>query len=369
MTLNGIDVSGYQPANIGDLVPYDFLIAKATEGTTYVSGRCDQQVQSALSKGKLAGVYHFANGGSSGAAEAEAFVKAVRGYVGKAMLVLDWEASAVAKGPSYAKAFLDRVHELTGVRPVIYMSASVVNAYDWSAVRAADYGLWVASYGSNGVTGYRQPGAPAARFWGAPIMFQYGSQGRLSGYGSNLDVDVFYGDADAWRAFAAVNGKVTLPAASSGTATPATQQPVNLTTYSWAQIQGKIGAATDGVPGPETLAKLKAWQTAHKLTADGIVGPATAAAMFGKSGTLDVDGVWGTATTKALQAALGVAVDGKRGPATIKAQQKRTGATADGIDGPNTRKALQRYLGVAQDGIVGPNTVRALQTRLNAGTF
>jgi len=46
-----------------------------------------------------------------------------------------------------------------------------------------------------------------------------------------------------------------------------------------ALIQKKIGAYPDSIWGPVTTECLKAWQKAHGLTADGIAGPRTLAAM------------------------------------------------------------------------------------------
>jgi peptidoglycan hydrolase-like protein with peptidoglycan-binding domain len=146
----------------------------------------------------------------------------------------------------------------------------------------------------------------------------------------------------------------------------------NQSAYSTAAIQKAVGATADGVWGPDTRGKVKAWQQAHGLTPDGIVGPKTAVAMFGSKPVitpagLTVDGNWGAQTTRALQKALGVGVDGQLGPQTYRALQAKIGVAADGIYGPATRRALQRYLGVTADGIVGPATVRALQTRLGKG--
>lgn len=48
-----------------------------------------------------------------------------------------------------------------------------------------------------------------------------------------------------------------------------------------AAVQRAVGADVDGKIGTGTVAKIRAWQTAHGLEADGIVGPGTKAAMLG----------------------------------------------------------------------------------------
>ncbi len=115
------------------------------------------------------------------------------------------EAGAVAKGPAYAKEFLDRVKEKTGIKPMLYSYNNCINAYDWSAVKNADYGLWNAGY-YNGYTemGYT-PKAPlkgGLGAWGSCAMYQYTSSGKLTGWPGHLDLDVFYGDAAAWDKYA-----------------------------------------------------------------------------------------------------------------------------------------------------------------------
>ena len=114
-----------------------------------------------------------------------------------------------------------------------------------------------------------------------------------------------------------------------------------------------------------------------------------------KDGKLVEDGRWGTATTKALQKALGVAQDGRAGVDTWKALQKRLGAPyVDGVisrqsyratelgngivpkwwkytgrksAGSQTIELLQKRVGVKADGIAYEGTTRALQKALNAG--
>lgn len=115
------------------------------------------------------------------------------------------------------------------------------------------------------------------------------------------------------------------------------------------------------------------------------------------SGKLEVDGIWGPATTSALQKILGTPVDGivsgqdssslkkvnkgglstaswktgRGGSTMIKAMQRKIGAEADGFFGPLSCKALQKYLGTYVDGYVDKpsNMVKALQKKLNNGKF
>ena len=80
---------------------------------------------------------------------------------------------------------------------------------------------------------------------------------------------------------------------------------------------------------------------------------------------LQVDGILGPDTIRALQQWAGVTSDGIIGPNTRKAVQRRLGVTADGIWGRVTITALQRLVGTTPDGVWGKNTTAALQTYLN----
>lgn len=213
--MDGIDVSSWQTGIDISQVKCDFVITKATEGTSYVNPDCDRVYQQAKSLGKNLGVYHYATGGNA-VAEANYFVDNITGYIGEAILVLDFEGRAVNLGPTWAKTFLDTVYTRTGVKPLIYMSASVVSRYDWSSVRAGDYGLWIAGYsrGNSIFYGYNTdiPMNYNTGAWSDCVaLYQYTSKGRLSGYNGNLDLNVFYGDKDAWNAYAGGGNSVTTP--------------------------------------------------------------------------------------------------------------------------------------------------------------
>lgn len=208
MSMNGIDVSHWQKGIDLSTFECDFVIMKATQGTSYVDPCCDKFYQAAKSSGKKLGVYHYFAGGDP-TEEAIHFVNSITGYIGEAILVLDWESESNSKfkqGVSVAKVFLDKVYELTGVKPLIYMSKSVCRDYDWSSVVEADYGLWMAQYAnSSAVTAFKDAPWTDTKGLGAfksYAIHQYSSHGNLAGYLGNLDLDIAYMTVDAWDSYA-----------------------------------------------------------------------------------------------------------------------------------------------------------------------
>lgn len=114
------------------------------------------------------------------------------------------------------------------------------------------------------------------------------------------------------------------------------------------------------------------------------------------SRALEVDGWWGSSTTKRLQQVLGTTADGfvssqskhwrssnpgltsgwqwvdsPRGSRVIAAMQRRLKVKADGLIGPATINALSKRYGIKGDGhIDSPSlTVRAMQRALNQNRF
>lgn len=221
--LRGIDIASYQAGmNTAD-VDADFVIVKATQGTNYTNPYMRAQADNAYNSGKLLGFYHYAStncGGGNPIAEADYFVQQVGSYAGRALLVLDWEGiqngNFGRNDAWYVKTFLDRVYQRTGVRGVVYMSRSATSSADYSSVANAGYGLWVAQYlyydGRNQYPGYVTTpmtmhsstawsrGMTGA--WSSPAIYQYTSEGHVSGYSGELDLNVFYQDSGAWTRMA-----------------------------------------------------------------------------------------------------------------------------------------------------------------------
>lgn len=195
--MNGIDISAWQGDAGIDLskIAFDFCIVKATEGTDYknrfLASHCDKILQMK----KLLGLYHYANGGDV-RKEADAFLAYAKKYIGKAVLVLDWEAK---NNPLFGNADLEwclkwcsYVKSKTGVKPLIYVQKSAMEA-----VKKAGYGLWVAQYPDYEQTGYQE------RPWNEGayncIIRQYTSVGRLAGYAGDLDLNKAYISAASWN--------------------------------------------------------------------------------------------------------------------------------------------------------------------------
>ena len=197
--LNGIDISHWQKNINLDVVPCDFVICKATEGTTFVDSTCDRFYQQAKKNGKLLGVYHYADGGDVHK-EADFFIDNCKNYIGEAILILDWESKGNASFGkndfNWVKAWLDYVYAKTGVKPMLYISKSIMNKF----VGIGDYGLWIAQYANYNPTGYQEKPWNEGAYNCA--MRQYSSSGRLNGYDGDLDLNKFYGDASAWRKYA-----------------------------------------------------------------------------------------------------------------------------------------------------------------------
>lgn len=219
--MDGVDISSYENGMDLAAVPMDFAIVKSLEGPNPEGDwyHCDYhgKADKVLELGKGLGLYHFYTTNASPEEQAERFVEVSKDYVGKAAFFLDWESRSYGGGrgtspvatldPSVAKAWLDRVYELTGVKPSIYMSHAVVIAHDWSEV-AKDYPLWVAGYPSSAAasgydTSWHVPYGSGIGAWTrGPLIWQYSSTTYLANWRGALDVNVMFGDMSDWEKLA-----------------------------------------------------------------------------------------------------------------------------------------------------------------------
>lgn len=206
--MRGVDVSNWQCDIDTYALDADFVVAGATWGTGGFNNRClingvnqaaNYQLGRASDSGKSIGVYHYAMGNSA-VAEADFFVDNVAGYIGRAVLALDWESADNPRfgNGAWIDAWVRRVYERTRVWPVIYIQASALGQL--SAYVREHCGIWVAQYASNAVTGWQ------SRPWNYGVygeaMRQYTSTGYISGYTGRLDLNYFRGEKWQWDAYA-----------------------------------------------------------------------------------------------------------------------------------------------------------------------
>ena len=205
--LKGIDISKWQGVGTGDQAT-DFVICKATEGAGYVDPLCDQHYQRAKSQNKLLGVYHFARPDlNDPITEARFFVQNIQGYLGEAILALDWEQPGTQHNVGWAKEWLDEVQRLTSIKPLVYMSASVIGMADWSAV-AKDYGLWIAGYPSK----YNVPDPATPNPCDMPYSigpWEFWAIWQYTSSTGTLDRDIANMTKTAWKKYAKPNSEPT----------------------------------------------------------------------------------------------------------------------------------------------------------------
>ena len=213
MSLNGVDIAGYQRGiDIYDLTA-DFIIVKATEGTqgTIYNPDYRDMADAVLDTGRLLGFYHYANG-EDPIAEADSFFDAIRDYKGHAVPCLDWEGQGndlfmSGEDVWWCEAFMDRISSLMGSTCLFYTSKGICRLYDWEDV-ARRYPLWGAEYAYDSYVydGYEPYPWQSPQSWGPwgeyPTIHQYGyvlPRPSDGGVGA-LDGDILYATRGDWEA-------------------------------------------------------------------------------------------------------------------------------------------------------------------------
>lgn len=204
MVLNGIDISNWQQGIDLSKVPCDFVIAKATQGTGYVSPDCARQIEQARQTGKRFGVYHYVSGGNA-VAEANYFVDNCANWIGKGLFCIDWESNENSAwgNEGYLEQVVAQVKARTGIPPIIYVQASRY-AQVAAVANRQNCGLWIAQYANMNPTGYQSTPWNEGAY--ACVIRQYSSSGRLPGYGGNLDLNKFYGDGATYDKYVTGGG-------------------------------------------------------------------------------------------------------------------------------------------------------------------
>lgn len=192
MTLKIVDVASYQGNYIVGSTGEDGVIAKATEGVTYVNPYCDPVIQQSVRKKMAHGIYHFASYDDP-TRQARFFVNNTINYFKehKTMGVLDYEINHPLGAKKFITLFNKEFNRLTGGKCMVYTSKYVVQA-----LQGSDLPLWLAYYPYNSTA--ESPATWAAPMNKLPKVNYFLSMWQFTTSHNKLDRSIFFGDSKAW---------------------------------------------------------------------------------------------------------------------------------------------------------------------------
>lgn len=193
--IHGVDVSHYQGTIDWQTLSQqglDFAVIKATEGSTHIDDRFDENWQAAEQTHLYLGAYHFFSFDSEGDRQAASYIETVGSLDGKLAPVVDVEYYGTKKSnpPERAevikklKDLLDTLEQHYQIKPIIYTTFTVYN--DYIKGEFEGYPLWVRSI-------YCPPAVLFGNKWS---FWQYMDTAMLDGYVGDqkyIDVNVFNG--------------------------------------------------------------------------------------------------------------------------------------------------------------------------------
>lgn len=183
----GIDVSNWQGnidfGNVKDS-GVQIVYMKATEGTSFVDKKFDQNYSAAKAQGLKVGFYHYFKPLLNAKAQAKHFATIIQGKTSDCRLALDIESSDNLSRIALTDRALEFINELksiTGMDVVVYTYTYFARGNIDS--RLGVYPLWIAHYGVS------TPGDnPIWKNW---VGFQYSSTGKVPGVSGNCDLNEF----------------------------------------------------------------------------------------------------------------------------------------------------------------------------------
>lgn len=193
--IHGVDVSHYQGTIDWQTLSQqglDFAVIKATEGSTHIDDRFDENWQAAEQTHLYLGAYHFFSFDSEGDRQAASYIETVGSLDGKLAPVVDVEYYGTKKSNpperteviKKLKDLLDTLEQHYQIKPIIYTTFTVYN--DYIKGEFEGYPLWVRSI-------YCPPAVLFGNKWS---FWQYMDTAMLEGYVGDqkyIDVNVFNG--------------------------------------------------------------------------------------------------------------------------------------------------------------------------------
>ena len=178
-----IDISywqGYPNFALVKASGVSLVIMRAVDGekNLFVDSVYSTNRDAARAAGLAVGSYFFNGPAASPTDSADYYIRAIDYRPGDVVAVDVEGPAGIMWNPGQVLEFVNRVKSVLGVAPMVYMSASVTRAADWSAVVATGAPLWVAQYGP----------PPTVAYWGSWALWQYTSDGACSGINGRIDM-------------------------------------------------------------------------------------------------------------------------------------------------------------------------------------
>ncbi|MHB8168467.1 MAG: glycoside hydrolase family 25 protein [Thermoleophilia bacterium] len=183
----GVDISKYQGTIDWDTLrnQTSFVMIKAggSDDGMYTDPQFASNQAQARRLDMVRGYYYY-TGGTDPVKEAEHFVSIVGPLQPGEVLALDLEID-LPDPVAFARAFMVRTEQLTGVKPLLYSNMNRIWQHDWTPLVVNGNKLWGAYYDSDA---YNMP-SPGS-FPGVTIK-QYSSSASVPGISGPVDVNVF----------------------------------------------------------------------------------------------------------------------------------------------------------------------------------
>jgi GH25 family lysozyme M1 (1,4-beta-N-acetylmuramidase) len=202
--LYGVDISVFQ----GDVdwntlnSVSNFVIIRATYGTVTDPKFSRNQSEARRVRAEAGplgiGYYHYAYARLLDAITSADYFVDTLGPLNREVLALDWEEPYSGDHVAWCLEWLKHVEARTGIKPLIYLNQSLMNAHNWSPVIDAGYGLWLAAYNAD------KASPPPPTPWPVVAMRQWTSSDFIGGIAGKVDGDTFYGDFTEFEAYGSV---------------------------------------------------------------------------------------------------------------------------------------------------------------------
>ncbi len=154
----------------------DFVLIKATEGWSWVDPRFEENAGNSRGVIGLRGPYHFySNAVRKPVSQARHFAETIAGFEWELPPAVDIEDSSAPFRSREFREFLERVEDLTGVRPIVYSARWYVHGRTRRLNSYVNrYWQWVADYGD-------EMNAPSD--WANIVIWQYSAKGDGPAHG------------------------------------------------------------------------------------------------------------------------------------------------------------------------------------------